>query len=701
MPARTYRLLLALLPSLPLCACGPEENGGDPPKVPDAHPTEAVSVKIEAFTGGHSKLVWTRYAGGKSSDAYANSDNLELWGIDTRDGLGIRRILADKSNYSRPMISPSGDHIVFTHKGTHSREDSDAKHFDPFVFRTDWSGKHLEKLASGYALDVWRDPSTKVEWVYVCELKSSERTSLIGQKVERFKMLDPSERETVWDKTDVGTENIQLSRDGKRASGLFPWPDAGVMNLEEMTHQKYQHGCWPSLAPDNSYVSWVFDGSHKSVYMFTDGAKDTWTVDLNNAPGLGKHEVYHPRWSNHARFLTMTGPYSGDTIGKSDGAEVEIYVGRFAEDMKSVEAWLPVTKDSSGDYFPDLWVRSGETAGSANAAKSAPKSKPKTAPERDWPVTNLPLLFVWEDRNADNRSGENGSRQSGVEAKERARFGPHFEMLVDGGRFEADAASAKATEAYFSGKQTPFTIEVLATPLKAEQTGIVAGTSHFQIKQRGTDWVFVADGQHPAKLWIGGAKAGVPHHLAIAFDGAEYTAFHNGKPVSQGNKDLSGIEMLAGRRGIVFGSGWDGAVEAVNLAPGRIDESRIEASWKYLEKKIAARKPIPRVRLRGKLLEMTADRPVEALDTYQRGLLGYLYKVEEVLEGSLEADKVVVIHWTIMDRVPLQGFPRRPGETYELVIEPYAAHRELVSERQWNDILEPLDPYYDVETPKE
>ena len=98
---------------------------------------------------------------------------------------------------------------------------------------------------------------------------------------------------------------------------------------------------------------------------------------------------------------------------------------------------------------------------------------------------------------------------------------------------------------------------------------------------------------------------------------------------------------------------------------------------------------------------MTADRPVEALDTYQRGLLGYLYKVEEVLEGSYEADKVVVIHWTIMDRVPLQGFPRRPGETYELVLEPYAAHRELVSERQWNDILEPLDPYHDVETPKE
>jgi len=61
----------------------------------------------------------------------------------------------------------------------------------------------------------------------------------------------------------------------------------------------------------------------------------------------------------------------------------------------------------------------------------------------------------------------------------------------------------------------------------------------------------------------------------------------------------------------------------------------------------------------------------------------------------------VVVHWTILDRNPLQGFPRRPGESYELLLEPYDAHPELASERQWNDILEPLDPYYDVATPNE
>ncbi|MCB1079269.1 MAG: hypothetical protein KDM64_15720, partial [Verrucomicrobiae bacterium] len=542
----------------------------------------------------------------------------------------------------RPLISPSGDHIIFTHKGLHQQPGSTDKHFDPVVFRVDWEGKHLEKLAQGYATDVWRDPETSVEWIYVTDLLPTDRATLFANRLERFKLLDPGERELIWDQTGLSTENIQLSRDGTHASGLFPWPDSGVMNLVDKTHLKYQTGCWPSIAPDNSYLAWVFDGSHKNLHLYTDQGKETWKVPLYLAPGLGGHEVYHPRWSNHVRFMAMTGPYIGETVGQSNTSEIEIYLGRFAEDMHSVEAWLPITKDQAGDYFPDLWIRHAENDRSPNLAAKAPASSPKPAtskaklPERDWPVTNLPLLFLWEDRNADNLVGEDRGRQASVDARQRARFGPHFEMLTDGGHFEADAESSKAVMSYFAGKKAPFTLEVLATPAKAEQNGVVLGTDHFQLKQRGTDWVFVSDQPRFARLWIGTARPGVPNHLVVAFDGAEYSVFHNGKSVSQGGKDATHVEMLAGRRGLTFGSGWEGAIEGVSLAPGRLDESRIEASWAYLEKKVAARSPIPRVRLRGKLLSMTADRPVEALDTYPRGLLGYLYEVEEVLEGSYD-----------------------------------------------------------------
>lgn len=673
------------------------------PDDPRIRATEPLSRKIEEFVGGHAKLVWTRQGENTKSDIFARYEELELWGLNTRDNKGARKILPDLANYGRPLISPSGNDIIFTHKGTTKKAGSKRTYFEPSVFRVHWDGRHLEKLADGYAVDVWRDPETNVEWVYVVNLIPAERGTLIGDRIERFKLFDPGERELIWDKTEVGTENIQLSRDGTRASCLFPWPDAGVLFLNENRKHVYQNGCWPSMAPDDSYLTWIFDGAHKNLRMFTDGAEDKWTVPINQAPGVDGRETYHPRWSNHVRFLTMTGPYIGETIGHANSEKIEAYIGRFDEEFRNVEAWLKFTDDELGDYFPDLWINYVEEGANREAAEDEQSkskvSKPR-APERDWPITGLPLVFLWEDRQAENLAGGFDSpRQCIVEARDGARYGPWSDMRVDGGYFQADRDSSKAVARQFSGRDHEFTLELLVTPFSDDQDGVVMGNEQFQLKQRNNEWVFVANQPQATKLWIGNAVAGQPNHLVVSFDGVDYHVMHNGKPVTQGKKDLTDVEMLAGRRGLNFGNNWNGAIEAVSIAPGHLDESRLEASWEYLQEKLKTRPEIPRIRLRGKLTQMTADRPVEALDTYRRSLLGYLYEVEEVLEGSYDEDTVLVMHWTILDRKPRQAFPRKLDDTYELILEPYSAHPELVSERQWNDISEPLEPYYDVETP--
>ncbi|MCB1229541.1 MAG: hypothetical protein KDN19_04715 [Verrucomicrobiae bacterium] len=701
-PSQQFWPLLAPFFLLALAGCEPPVDH-EIPDNPRILATEPLSRKIEEFVGGRARMVWVRQGKGTKPDIFARYEGLELWGIDTRDGKGARRILDERSNYARPLISPSGHDIIFTHTG---RTEKDGRaYFKPVVFRVHWDGRYLEKLASGYAVDVWRDPADNVEWVYVVDLIPADRGTLIGDKLERFKLLDPGEREVVWEKGEIGTENIQLSFDGSRASCLFPWPDAGVLFVSEKRKQVYQNGCWPSMAPDDSYLAWVFDGAHKNLQMFTDGAEEHWDVAINHAPGVDGRETYHPRWSNHVRFMTMTGPYTGKTIGRSDSSGVEAYIGRFDEEMKKIEAWLQVTDDDQGDFFPDLWVNYVEPTvvgkGSAEKADKKSPAKAPATPEREWPITGLPLAFLWENRKAENLAGEGEAiRECGVEARDGARFGPWFDMRTDGGFFEADRSSATEVARLFSGSDHEFTLEVLATPRSDQQSGIVISDDYFQIDQQGDAWIFVATKPRPAKLWIGKAVTGVPNHLVVSFDGADFHVMHNGKTVNQGGNDLSHVERLAGRRGLTFGSGWDGAVEAVSIAPGHLDESRIEASWKYLQGKLAKRSPIPRVRVRGKLLQMTADRPVEALDTYHRGLLAYLYEVEEVLEGSYDADKVLVMHWTILDRQPLQAFPRKLGESYELLLEPGSAHPELISERQWNDLTEPLEPYYDVETPQ-
>ena len=62
------------------------------------------------------------------------------------------------------------------------------------------------------------------------------------------------------------------------------------------------------------------------------------------------------------------------------------------------------------------------------------------------------------------------------------------------------------------------------------------------------------------------------------------------------------------------------------------------------------------------------------------------HKVEEVLSGSYEEDRIYVNHWTVMDS-KLLPMARRPlGKSYELLVEPLAAHPQLESELQFDTI---------------
>ena len=53
-----------------------------------------------------------------------------------------------------------------------------------------------------------------------------------------------------------------------------------------------------------------------------------------------------------------------------------------------------------------------------------------------------------------------------------------------------------------------------------------------------------------------------------------------------------------------------------------------------------------------------------------------------------------------MDRKALSGFPDEIGNIYDLTIESYADHPEIVSELRWSDFFEEgYDLFYDVGPP--
>jgi hypothetical protein len=211
----------------------------------------------------------------------------------------------------------------------------------------------------------------------------------------------------------------------------------------EFHRKAARDGCWPSMAPDDSYVSWTFDGPHRNLILTRAGEEESWTINVSGAPGVNDFEVYHPRWSNDVRYMVMTGPYTaGDKkIKLWDGADgVEIYIGKFNKDFRGMDGWLKLTKSRVGEFFPDLWIAGGENRsskfGTAAPASSKAANEPQPAHpasyDSTWPGSRSALLFQWRD-NKDNGQFVDGSgktRNVRLHAEGGARFGPNGEMHI-------------------------------------------------------------------------------------------------------------------------------------------------------------------------------------------------------------------------------------------------------------------------------
>jgi hypothetical protein len=305
-------------------------------------------AEVRALTGAHTRAVWVQ---GDGSDPRASGLQLVLMGFDSHDGRGERVILGTPGSYVQPLLTPRGDRIVFSSRAIPG---------PPEVFIVNWDGTGLRTLADGFALDVWEHPEDGSEWVYMGT--DSEEAGFAT--VSRFPIDMPDRREVVWNKSVVGRDGFRVSADGQYASGLMPWPRAMLAELPNGAMSKLGEGCWTSLIDARGLLFWYFDGAHRNVTMVDVETGARWMVNINHAEGFDGAEVYHPRWSNHPRFFTISGPYNqgGRNQARTGGKQVEIYMGRFSEDFTEVEAWARVTNNSGGDSMPDVWVDLADTA---------------------------------------------------------------------------------------------------------------------------------------------------------------------------------------------------------------------------------------------------------------------------------------------------------------------------------------------------
>ena len=318
--------------------------------------------ELRGLTGAHTRVVWVQ---GDGTDPRAEGDQLVLMGLDTHDGQGERAILSERRSYVKPLLTPSGTRIVFSSRILPG---------PPETFAVNWDGSGLRKLADGFALDVWENPVDNREWVYL----GTDNQKYNFATVSRFPIDAPDRRELVWNKTVVGADGFRVSRDGRHASGLCPWPSAVLATLPNRDMKELGDGCWTSLTSVRGLMFWYFDGAHRNLTMVDVDRGMRWMVNVTGAPGFEGAEAFHPRWTNHPRFLTISGPYNqgGTNQARSGGKQVEIYVGRFSPDFTAVEAWARATNNMGGDSFPDVWI---DTRLSPHSSRPGGPIGPQTA----------------------------------------------------------------------------------------------------------------------------------------------------------------------------------------------------------------------------------------------------------------------------------------------------------------------------------
>ncbi len=707
MPSTIIRVLILIL--IVTFGCTREDQSANANNTSDAR-----MDRIEELTGAHTRVVWVQDLG-HGGNPGAQGDNLRLKGFDSRDGHGQRVILDGPANYAKPYITPRGDRVVYTDRSRDS------------VMIVNWDGSGLREVTSGTGLAVWMDPFTGHEWLYVGVGQDGNRAPT-RQRMERVRLDDPGVRELVWDQTPVTEDQVQLSIDGKLAGGTFPWPHAGVARLTERSWDRLAQGCWPSISPDDQYLFWVFDGSHRNLTMQRYGTEHRWQVPINTAPGIDGYEVYHPRWSNHPRFLVVTGPYisgGGGNRIRTGGPEVSLHIGRFSADFSTLEAWHRLTDDTLTDYYPDVWVASGleliQTW--AAEAESQVKTPPHDAEPHDGPSPPAApedgLLYRWETASRSSvlfDPRNNRYRDAHLEPRGTARLTRHFAMdTSQGGHFVLDQSDALLPALRDTNQ---LSIEAMITPSLSDQSGparIITFSSgpsarNVTLGQSGDRLVLRLRTERtgvnavPPELDLLPLKAGESTHVIVTYKGGRVTAFADGQPVFSSDAVQGGFSTWSPQHmlfGDEWGGGrhWAGQMEGVAIYNRALAPEAAGRLFSEAQARIADRTPAQALVARVRLLEALPVPTVEAVAPYQRALLVNRYAVEEVLEGETNTPEILIAHWVIMDGRILETAARQEGDVFQLRLEFFDDRPELEGEKismEGHDFLLPL--YYDVQS---
>ncbi len=413
----------------------------------------------------------------------------------------------------------------------------------------------------------------------------------------------------------------------------------------------------------------------------------------------------------------MTGPYQVRTdLNMIDGGgpEVEVYAGRFSEDFRSVDSWARITRNSKGDFYPDLWIHGGEKSTVPAEVMKVPE--PELTAATEGPRTTKGLVFLWDNAAAANvvrGDGTRPARACRVEAHGTSRFGRFFEMNCTGGSFIAEQSGSELREVFFGTNE--LTIEATITP-QTNTSGrpfslITFGSDqsvNFELTQLNDQLLLrlkLVQNRVTADTTaaLGNLSPGRVQHLVVTRGKDGLQCYLDGASASpEGN--FGGDFSAWSDQPLVFGcgkkgkAGWSGSLEGITLYNRAITPEEVSSHYRAFQQRLEKREEIPRWRIRAKCLETTAVPDPRTIVPYRRALIVHRFLVERVETGVLNDAEILVAQWGILDKNVVAESRLRTGQSVDLTIERFDEHPELRSERQFNDI-ETIDLplYYQVD----
>ena len=297
-------------------------------------------------------------------------------------------------------------------------------------------------------------------------------------------------------------------------------------------------------------------------------------------------------------------------------------------------------------------------------------------------------ILFWE---AKTRDGGHLSKNDKITLEGASRYGKLNELDPGNGKF---IFALKSKD--IKGLESDWFIEMVILP--SGGGGNIIDFNGIKILQK-ENKIIVFDSAIKNSLQINTVILNKPVHVLLKFDGSLISVFRNGQLADQENsKDWNYNSVESKSAKVVIGGEWAGKVYHLSIESSlrnfdaALERGKSDTKFKILPKNL--------MKLKGLLVEKSAAPKIGQIGPYRRAMVYNCYKLDEVSRNILGSSHCAIAHWCILDNQYVSGFPKKVGQNYELLVEPFSDNPQIKGERQFNDLSRfDLKLFYDVSVP--